>query len=168
MNKLLLYSSCLFFWAQATEITKKEGFVSQKLDSAQVSRTNGFDMMKDNEYLKINDCDVNHALHVLHHDHTPKNLEAFEQIRVSNNEHILKSQANLKGTTLKEADIGFWLSKLAVHAVAQTAYALIAGVTSLVYPPAAPIVYCSLQFTFAALVEIASNIVAYGVTIVLV
>lgn len=160
MNKLLLYSLFLFFSAQATELPKKEGFlVAQKLDSDKLSRTKGFDTLKDNEYFKMYDYDVNHVLHILNHDNTPKNVEACGHMRVpqsSNNEHI----SNLKGSTIRGADIGFWLSKLAVHAVAQIAYALIAGATSLVYPPAAPVVYCSLQFTFAALVEIASNIVA--------
>ncbi len=155
MNKLLLYSFFVPFLAQATGITTKDNCdVSQKLDSAHVT----------NEYLKIYDYDVNHVLHILNHD--AKNLETNDQMNTSQllyNEH----KTHLKGSSIKGAAIGFWVSKLAVHAAAQIAYAVVAGATALVYPPAAPVVYCSLQFTFAALVEVASNMVAYGIALAL-
>ncbi len=170
MNKLLLYSLSLFFLGQAAEITKKEGiFVSQKLDSAQLSKNNeGFEPLRDHEYSKIYDFDVHSVLHVLNHDNTIKNFEEYDPAQpshLSNGEYRLMHKANVHGNGLRGKVAGFWLSKFAVHAAAQTAYALVAGAAALVYPPAAPVVYCSLQLTFAALVEIASNIVASGTTV---
>lgn len=167
MNKLLLYSLSLFFLGQATEITKKEGiFVAHKLDSNQLFKTNkGFEELKNNEYFKIHDYDVNHVLHVMNHDNNLKNPEEYypnRQTQLSDGEYQLMAKANVHGSSARGTAIGFWLSKFAVHAVAQIAYALVAGVTSLMYPPAAPIIYCSLQLTFAAPVEIVSNIVARG------
>lgn len=164
MNKLLLNSLFLFFLAQAAEITKKEGIlVSQKVGSAQAFKANEkFEKLIDNEYLKIHDYDVNHVLHVPNHDND--NIKEYDHTELSqlSDTYRLMSKANLNGNNVKGIAAGFWLSKFAFHAAVQTAYALVAGATLLVYPPAAPVVYCSLQLTFASLVEIASNKVAQG------
>ena len=141
MNKLLLSSLSLFFLAQAIEITKHEGPLVHGKLGAELFKEKGFEVLKDNEYFNIHDYDMHPILHTLNHDHVQGS-----QAHVHESSH--------RGTA------GFWLSKLAVHAVAQAAYALAAGATALVYPPAAPVVYYSLQLTFAAPVEIASNVIA--------
>lgn len=156
MNKSLLYSLSLFFLTQAMGITKKEG-----ISFVQKDPKVGLEKLQDNEYFKIHDCDVNHILHAMNHDTTSKE---FERKKASyHNEHTLLSTMGLNASTMKGLSICFWMSKLAVHAIAQTTYALVAGATTFIYPPAAPVVYCSLQLTFAAFVEIASNIIGYGI-----
>ena len=108
---------------------------------------------------------MNHVLHAISHDTTIKNFETYEGIKtpqISHDDCTLSAEAHANKNTMKKTAVSFWLSKLAVHVIAQIVYALVAGATSLVYPPAAPVVYCSLQLTFAALVEFASNMIAYG------
>jgi hypothetical protein len=165
MNKLLLYSLSLFFLTQATEITKQEGcFVSQKkLDSAQLFKTNiGYEKLKDNECFKVHD----HYNVVLHKSNCENSntFEDYDPIQMSQLSNTLMAKANLNGSDSRKTAAGFWLSKLAVHVAAQAVYALAAGAASLIYPSAAPVVYCSLQLTFATPVEIISNIVASGTT----
>lgn len=147
MNKVLLYSLSLFFLAKAAEITKTEGLSKpHKLD---------------NEYLKIHD--VQHALHAINHDTTINNFDSYEGIQtphLSHDDCTLLTEAYANKNARKKTAVGFWISKLAVHALAQTMYALVAGASALVYPAAAPVVYCSLQLTFAALVEVASTMIA--------
>lgn len=145
MNKLLLSSLSLFFLAQAIEITKHEGlFVHGKL-GAELLKVKEFEVLKDNESFKVHD--MHPMLHTLHHD-------------TINNDMRGSQQSITQTWTMITAS--FWLSKLAVHAAAQIVYAVAAGVTALVYPPAAPVVYYSLQLTFAVPVEIASNMIAGG------
>jgi hypothetical protein len=155
MNKLLLYSLFLFFLAQATEITKHEGLlVSQKFDSSHLFKTNkGFEL-NDIEFSKVHDV-------VLHNCSNIEALEHYDPL-LSDSEYSLMARTNLNQRSGVRETAGFWLSKFAVHAIAQTAYALVAGATAFIYPPAAPVVYLSLQLTFAAPVEIVSNMVAYG------
>ena len=151
MNKVLLYSLSLFFLAKSAEITKHEG----------LSRPHKLGI----EYFKINNCDVNHVLHAISHDNTTKNSDTYEGIQVSELSHddcTLLAEAYANKNSMKKTAVSFWLSKLAVHAIAQTVYALVAGATALVYPAAAPVVYCSLQLTFAAFVEVASTMIASG------
>lgn len=162
MNKLLLYSLFLSYITQAREFTKNEIF-SHKLDFTQMFKLN--EALKDSEFFKVHDCDVNHVLHAVSHDTSITDFGTLDQTsQQPKNEHALISKAYMKGGGLRGTAASFWFSKFAVHALAQTAYVMVAGATSLVYPPAAPVVYCSLQLTFATFVEIISNMVADGST----
>lgn len=163
MNKLLLYSLFLFFLAQATEITRREGlFVSQRFDSMKLIKNNEGFVHPNNEHFNV------HDYHVVLHNPNCDNIENFEKYdqiqmsQLSNDEHTLMDNIHLNGRNHVRETAWFWISKFAVHAVAQTAFALVAGATSLIHPAVAPVVYCSLQLTFAAPVEIVSNMIAYG------
>lgn len=157
MNKLLLYSLFLSYITQAKEFIKIEGVLdSHKLDFIQMFKNN--EKLKDSEFFTVHDCDVNHVLHAMNHD-VIKDFENLDQLSQKNEPHLI-SKTHGKGGNLRGAAASFWISKFAVHALAQTAYVMVAGATSLVYPPAAPVVYCSLQLTFATFVEIISNMVA--------
>lgn len=150
MNKLLLYPLSLFFLAQETNIAKKESISAQhKLDSIQLNE--GYEIRKDNECFKVHD----HHTVVLHEPQYDdlNSLDDYDQVQV----------AQLNESIAQETAAGFWLVKLAVHATAQVVYAVVAGAASFVYPHAGPIVYCSLQLTYAALVEITSNLIVYGI-----
>lgn len=154
MNKLLLYSLSLFFLGHAAETAKKEGiFVSHKLDFIENKNDEPIHGLS-----KLHDYDFNKVLHFIDHAQF-ENLEGYNETKLVNDahdeSHSLIGKENMKSTAAR-----FWLTKLAIHATVQTAYALIAGATSLVYPAAAPIVYCSLQLTFASFVDHASTFVA--------
>jgi hypothetical protein len=65
------------------------------------------------------------------------------------------------------ATIGVVGGKMLVHGTAQVIYFSAAGLVGIFCPPAAPIVLATLEATFTAPVEAASNVVAVGMGIAL-
>ena len=166
-SKVLLFSIFAIYSSQAMEtaIQIKPSSLFSRTDVGEFElyhSDNGFTILQDGKEFAIEQ----HAMDPVLRKMNTKQVEKFQNrgyIQVKKNDQnqfSLTSQVRARGGGLGGAYTGLWLGKLAVHAVAQTTYAIAAGLTFLVCPPAAPVVYYSLQSTFAIPVETASNVVA--------
>lgn len=171
-NKSVIALMVLFgFSLQAEEIDKQYLFIPSAVGNIKLHHTDqGFKVTRSSSEVDIHPCFMDKTLRNISSDNLKKLLHAGAKISVNrmrcSNDYSLRLSSPLQGGGPIGATVGAVTGKLLVHGAAQTVYFGVSGLVGLFCPPAAPIVYGTLQATFAVPVEAASNAAAIGCGII--
>lgn len=138
--------------------------VPHKLGHVKVmhSDNDGFTVLGNGRISSVQNCFMDKELRNINKEQLIKFSEVgyLSLDQMSDGNYTLKHHIRLNGGGVIGANVGFWGGKALVYAVGHGTITAISGTVGFFCPPAGPVVHSTLEYTFAAPIEAASNVVA--------